>query len=333
MNSTSTLQGTFKNERDKFLSKLESYVVLDIGTIQGINEKGRATVVSSTFMYNKPVVYEDVEIIYPGNANGTFAASGENMACLIFIPRSCMPNIDDLKLNLGATSYNKDGVKAMPIGNSVANTISLYYSDGGLLSLNAQLYSIDFTEDTIVLQNKDGSTTLTMDGTGQLYLTRQTNTGTLNISIEDTGITKEYTSQNKDVTWTDTLNPDGSRTFVQSDNQENVLSSVTIGADGAMTVHSAADVSVSTEGDANVQADGDVAIDAESIKLNGDDRHLVAYEDLKDTMDTLYTALTTTNIAGDGSPQPTWTGLDPITKIDISKAKVDNVVTGAAPTP
>lgn len=339
MNSTDTLQSTFKNERDKFLSKLESYVLIDTGVIEEINEQGRARVVSSTFMSNKPIIYNNAEVIFPGNANGTFAASGRNMACLIFIPRSCMPDISNLVLHMGTASYNKDGVKAMPIGNGFSNNVKLYYSDGGNLSVLAGTYVINFENNTIVLQSKDGKTSVSLDGKNCLHMFYQSDTGSYFIDITEAGVVHEYISQGSDVIWTDKFNSDGSRTFVQKDEQGEVLSSVTIDADGTMTVHSAADVSVTTEGNASVQAEGDitastedgeVSIDASSIKLNGDDRHLVAYEDLKDAMDKLYTALTTTNIAGDGAPQPTWTGLDPVTKIDISKAKVDNVVTGAA---
>lgn len=342
MNSTNTLQALFKNERDKFLSKLESYVLLDIGTIEEIDERGRARVVSSTFMDNKPIIYNNAEVIFPGNANGTFAASGRNMACLIFIPRSCMPDVSDLVLHIGAASYNKDGVKAMPIGNGVANTVKLYYSDGGNLALLAKTYNINFENNTIVLQTEDGKTSASLDGQGCLHMFYQSDTGSYFVDITSEGVVHEYTSQDEEVIWTDKINSDGSRTFVQKDNHDNVLSSVTIGADGSLSVTSKADISVSTEGDASVTAegdidvsteDGDVSVDASSIKLNGSGRHLVAYEDLKNAMDILYAALTTTPIAGEGATQPSWAGLDPLTGIDISAAKIDNVVTGAAPTP
>lgn len=53
--------------------------------------------------------------------------------------------------------------------------------------------------------------------------------------------------------------------------------------------------------------------------------HLVTFEELKAAMDTLYSALTTTPIYGNGAPQTTWTGLSPATKIDITAAKVPNI--------
>lgn len=243
-----------------------------------------------------------------------------------------MPNVTDLKLRVGATSYNRDGIKVMPVGNGSNNKVRALFDAGGLYNVIGQKYTMSYTEDAVSFQREDGTTSLTIDGTGQMYVCRQTDQGTLLISVEDTAVTQKWLSKDKDVLWTDTYNPDGSRSFVQSDpnNEEaDPLFSMTIAADGTLNINTAANISVSTTGDASIAAEGNVAVDAESINLNGDDRHLVAYEDLKDTMDKLYTALTTTPIAGNGAAQPSWAGLDPVTKIDISKAKVDDVVTGS----
>lgn len=329
MNSTKTLQSAFLNDRDIFLDTLGSYVVLDIGTIEDINEQGRARVVSSTFMNNKPIVYEDAEIIFPGNANGTFAASGRNMACLIFIPRSCMPTVDNLVLEIGKPSYNKDGVKAMPIGNGAANNLKMHYSDGGDLSLLGRSYNVDFTNDTIILSTKDSKTMLTMDGTGQLFLSRQTDNGSYFINVEDGIVTRQWLNANKDVLWTDTYNQDGSRTFVQSnpnDEEADPFFSMTIAADGTITFNGLKPASINITGDVDLAVtDGDVNVTADNITLNGDDKRLVTYAELKAAMDKLWVAMTTTPIAGNGSTQPSWTG---ITSIDISASETQTIKTG-----
>lgn len=76
-------------------------------------------------------------------------------------------------------------------------------------------------------------------------------------------------------------------------------------------------------GDLDVKTNG-------KIKLNGDSKQLVTWAELNqaltDFMTGLITALTTTPIAGNGAPQPTWTDLP--TQIDISGAKTTSVVTG-----
>jgi hypothetical protein len=329
MNSADTLQAFFKNKREAFLNILDSIVILDIGVIDGVDLKGRAHVTSSTFLNNRPIIYEDAEVIYPGNANGCYMTNCVGMACLIFLPKSCMPNTSDLKLRIGATSYNRDGVKVMPIGNGSKNKVRTLFSEDGVFNLLGQIYSIQCTAGGVTFQRDDGTTALTVDETGQLYVTRQTNEGTLNINIEDTGITKTWLSKNKDVLWTDTLNTDGSRSFVQTNpnDPDNPLSSVTIAADGTISILTAKDINLESQGDTGIEltVNGDVSVNAENINLNGDDKKLVTYAELNEAMQKLWTAMTTTPIAGNGSTQPTWTG---ITSIDISAAETSTIKTG-----
>ena len=81
-----------------------------------------------------------------------------------------------------------------------------------------------------------------------------------------------------------------------------------------------------------VQAEnGDLSVDTNGkIKLNGDTKHLVTWEDLNSALSEfltgLTTALTTTPIAGNGATQPEWTGLPE--SIDIGDAKTKTIVTG-----
>lgn len=343
MNSVDTLQAHFKNEREKFLNILDSIIILDIGTIEYVSPEGRATAVSSSFIDSKPITYDDAEVIYPGNNYGCHQAACPGMACLIFLPKSCMPNVSDLKLRVGATSYNRDGVKVMPIGNGSNNKVSTVFSEGGNYSIIGQEYSVVYGTDSITFQREDGTTALTIDGTGQMYLSRNTNTGTLNVNIEDTGITKTWLSQNKNVLWTDILNPDGSRSFVQRNpnNDDDPLFSMTIGADGVLSINTAANISVNTKGDASVSAegniglstsDGNVTIDASTIKLNGDSKSLVTYAALNNALSTFLQNLTlalqgATYVPPSGTPAPlTWVVPIP-TSIDISGAEASSVKT------
>jgi hypothetical protein len=76
---------------------------------------------------------------------------------------------------------------------------------------------------------------------------------------------------------------------------------------------------------------GDMAVDTSGkIKLNGDSKQLVTWSELNTALSNfladLTIAMTTTPIAGNGAPQPTWTNMP--TQIDISAAKTTTVVTG-----
>lgn len=68
----------------------------------------------------------------------------------------------------------------------------------------------------------------------------------------------------------------------------------------------------------------------QKIELNGNTKQFVTWAELNTALSSflqqLTIALTTTQIAGNGATQPTWTGLP--TSIDISAAKTTTVVTG-----
>lgn len=79
----------------------------------------------------------------------------------------------------------------------------------------------------------------------------------------------------------------------------------------------------SAETDVFIKADG-------AIELGGNTKQFVTWAELNSALTTfmtaLVTALTTTPIIGNGSPQPTWTGLP--TSINIDAAKTANIKTG-----
>ncbi len=86
------------------------------------------------------------------------------------------------------------------------------------------------------------------------------------------------------------------------------------------------------EGSLNITTENDVNITAGEkgkIKLNGDKKSLVTWDELNTALSSfvkaLTTSMTTTAIVGNGSVQA-WTNLP--TSIDISKAKTTTVVTG-----
>lgn len=274
MNSTEALQASLKNGREMFLNMLDSVIILDIGVIDVINENGRAHVTSSTFIKNHPVVYEDAEIIYPGNVNGSYATDCTGTACLIFIPKSCMPDTANLKLYIGSTSYNRSGVKVMPIGNGANDTVQTVFSNGGEYNIVGKIYSVQFTGADVTFQRNDGRTSLTVDCEGQVYLSYHTSDGTYLINIENGHVTSSWLSKEKDVEWIDSLNSDGSRSFTQINPQQqsdNVLFSFSVAADGTVSFTTAQGLTLETQGNlvlkgANVTIDS--TADNSTVNIN-----------------------------------------------------------------
>ena len=97
-------------------------------------------------------------------------------------------------------------------------------------------------------------------------------------------------------------------------------------ADGMVLYSKDGDIGIKTSGSGKK-----VRIEAEGIELNGNTKQLVTWSALQSVLtsyDTaIKTALTTTPIVGNGSPQPTWTGLS-LASLDISAAKTTSIKTG-----
>lgn len=345
MDSTKVLGDALKNEREMFLAKLQSFVILDIGTIVEV-KNGRARVNSSSFIGGQQTIYEDAEVVFPGNEGGAYDVECAGTPCLIFIPMSCMPNIMNRNVRLRTVSYSGAGVKVMPIGNAVNSIVKTHMGTGGVFSILSKNYSLAFAEDTINLERGDTAASVSMDEAGGLHIIKQGQASTHYIDMVDGSTVSTFQSTDKDVQWVDTLNADGSRTFVQNnpqDEEADPLFSFTIDKTGKVTFTNAVDIdltivgnanidiqgddgaTVHVAGDAKVSVDGDTKIDAANIELNGNDKRLVTYAELKAAMDKLWIALTTTPIAGNGSPQPSWTG---ITSIDISASETQTIKTG-----
>lgn len=324
MDSTEVLQAHFKNDRERFLNMLDSIIILDIGTIDSISAEGRASVTSSTFIGNAPIKYADAEVIYPGNANGCHAAACPGMTCLIFLPKSCMPKVSDRKLRIGATSYNRDGVKVMPIGNGTNNNVKTFFSANGDYSISGRSFNIMITSTDVTLQRSDNTTSISMDGTGQLYV----KSGQYSAKVEETGVIQEWASQDNSVIWADTLNTDGSRTLVQKDSGDNVLSSVTISATGEISISNAKDISIESAENINV--------DADQINMNGDAKSLVTYAALNTALSNFASSLsqallTATYVPVSGTPTVlAWPGGNPPSSIDISDAEASTLKTGSS---
>jgi phage gp45-like len=105
---------------------------------------------------------------------------------------------------------------------------------------------------------------------------------------------------------------------------------IDVGGAGGMAIYSTTGAGNEVKSKITCKPDGTILIDGDSVEINGDGKRLVTYAELNSALSTfltgLTTALTTTPIIGNGSPQPAWTGLP--TSIDISASETSTVKTG-----
>lgn len=251
MTSDNTLEAGLSSDEQKFRTFLKSFSIVDIGMIQYIKD-GKATVATNIFIKGKQVIYDGVEVVYPGNDQGVFGAATANCTCLIFIPRTCMPSIRDKVVKHGELCYSKNGIKAMPIGNSIGNNVRTQYDGNGNLIIATGPYTLLFQNDSITYQRKDNGSSLTIDESGNMYVVRQGANGVYRETIEDGIVKTEWTTKDNDVKWTDVLNADGSRSFTQINPQQqsdNVMFSFSVAADGTVSFTMAQGLTLKTKGD------------------------------------------------------------------------------------
>lgn len=329
MNSIDALKAGLTNDNDMFLNQLSAYTIVDIGTIKNI-VNGRALVHGSAFSGTQQVIYQDAEIIFPGNAGGAYMSECSGSPCLIFMPRSCMLDTASKKVRLSAPHYDKTGVKVLPICNGTTSVVKTLFSMNGIYSIVSPHYSCEFTANTITVSYNNDSVSLNIDEKGCCHIIRQGDDGTYYKDLNDGKVVETWINKDKNVQWIDTLESDGSRTFTQNNPNgqegDKPLVSLTISKEGKVTLTGTITENITVKGKTVIKVkDGDAKIDANNIELNGNDKRLVTYAELKAAMDKLWIAMTTTPIAGNGSPQPSWTG---ITSIDISASETQTIKTG-----
>ncbi len=264
MNSEQTLQASLKNSRALFIDTLRSLSLLDIGTIVSIQD-GRALVHGCSFAGGKQLVYQDAEVIYPGNDQGVYGAVCAGTPCLIFIPASCMPSISDRKVRFTASPYNKAGVKVMPIGNGTNNPVKVQFNNDGTYSISTKEYTVSFQEECLGYYRPDGASSIEIDTDGNIYLNRK-DTSTCLISVEKDKVTVSCNQNN--VQW-DISIQNGQLLLQQKDSNDTELASITI------------------------DASGNASINAKEIKLNGDSKKFVTYSELDNALQGLLNSLKT----------------------------------------
>lgn len=251
MTSDSILSSLFTSERDIFLSTLLSFTILDLGIIKDTDPvTGKANVLGSQIVNGKRILYENAEIIYPGNPSGVFKSACNGTACLIFMPASCMPNIQEGIVRGGARAYSPEGIKVLPIGNGTSPLVSAEFDSSGVFTLSSSYHKATFAEEYAELR-KDGNF-IGQGLSGNFYMHFEGDgTGKLQKDIDDDGIKQVYecnTEENGTVKWYDTIDPaTGDRTFEQKKvnaGSEDTLFKISVSGSGAVTFSTSEDLTL-----------------------------------------------------------------------------------------
>lgn len=153
--------------------------IIDIGTCYDYKAStNTCSVITSKVLNSRRAVYRNVEVLCIGNQNNAFRTNPDGSLCLVFVPRSCVPNTRTMAVDLSADDYAKHGAKCIPVSNAANTEISVGFGADGSFGIAGDDYAIRFTAtDCSVIVNDimysigDGGTLISAGGT-----TKQTNT-------------------------------------------------------------------------------------------------------------------------------------------------------------
>lgn len=273
---TDFFESIFRTPTRQFTDTLDMLSLIDIGTIDSVDVNGRATVTLNRVARGAPIQLKDIEVISIGNNSGAFTVDGAGCACLLFAPKTTIPNTKERKVDWTAPSYSKGGIKALPISNGRDLLVNACFSSDGSLNISTADYSLNFSKDLISLTEQSGlSMQVNKDSEISVYRRTQ-QSGILRFSVTNEGVYFSFSNTRNTSVYRGQLQDSGIFTFshVKPGSEEKVLNEISIADDGSLTITAPGNISVSIGADGNItlKTDGTIKVSASSINFN--DGHL-----------------------------------------------------------
>lgn len=273
---TDFFESIFRTPTRQFTDTLDMLSLIDIGTIDSVDVNGRATVTLNRVARGAPIQLKDIEVISIGNNSGAFTVDGAGCACLLFAPKTTIPNTKERKVDWTAPSYSKGGIKALPISNGRDLLVNACFSSDGSLNISTADYSLNFSKDLISLTEQSGlSMQVNKDSEISVYRRTQ-QSGILRFSVTNEGVYFSFSNTRNTSVYRGQLQDSGIFTFshVKPGSEEKVLNEISIADDGSLTITAPGNISVSIGADGNItlKTDGTIEVSASSINFN--DGHL-----------------------------------------------------------
>ena len=256
--SNKYIEAIAETEKERVNSRLNLFDILDIGTINSIDGKGKATVTSMQLKNGNPRTYTNVEILHIGNAYGHIGVYDVGSLCLLVGLRSCIPDTRTLEQLFGVSSFDTRGVKAIPISNGANTKVCVGHEGSGSFIIGSIEYTVTFDEDSVRISTGKGpDINITQDSLGII-------SGTTDIQLRKDGTVSE-TYSNKDMSsnFVKTFDSEGNLKITQSSGTDfsEVLNNIVFNADGTLDI-------VNGENKLNVSTEGISVVDANGNKID-----------------------------------------------------------------
>ena len=268
------LQTLTRGSNDLFISQVSMLMLVDIGFIIGVNPSGRASVRVPYLENGTPIILEDIEVIGIGNTFGGFTVDGGGCACLLFAPRTTVPNVRTKEINGSSVSYSKDGIKALPITNGRDLVVNAVFTSEGTLNIQTSGYILSFAEKSITYDSNSGLA-IHIDDTRDLFLYRNNEqSGAFKMTLNNNGFSSKFVNKDGDSAYSVNVLDDGTFTVSheqpQGQGDPKILNKISINKEGAVSITAPGNISLSIDKDGNISlsTDGKLSIKASSVDIN-----------------------------------------------------------------
>lgn len=263
----------FRTPTDSVIDVLDMLSLIDIGIIQEVDANGRASVLTSKICNGTPYVLTDVEVLGIGNSFGAFTVNGGGCTCLLFAPRTNIPDVRNKDIDVTTPVFSSSGVKALPISNGRNLEVNAYFNAEGTLCVDAGKYQLTIASSYIGFDS--GYMCIKINNENTVYVYRRTEqSGIFEFTLGDKGLVSEFTNSKGSSKYTYSLSDGGAISFVHAQpggggEEDTVLNQIDIEDDGSVTISTPdkITITISAEGVVNLSTTGAVTIESTDDEL------------------------------------------------------------------
>ena len=171
MIETNTIvSGVLGTESDVISKVIGSHVLIDIGTVQSVNDAGFATITTGRTAYGEVITYSNVELLYIGNKLGAIQVAPAGSTCLLLCPKTVMPSTELGSVTYTVPHYSVSGMKAIPLTHGGATKCHMGITPSGSITFTGGSVSAEISTEGMVIYANEGTTQLKLSKDGGISM-------------------------------------------------------------------------------------------------------------------------------------------------------------------
>ncbi len=231
--SNSYIEVVGETEKERLNDRLSFFDILDIGIINSINGKNRASITGVQLKNGKPRTYTNIEVLHIGNAYGHIGMYDIGSLCLLIGFQSCIPDTKTLNQLFGTLAFDIRGIKAIPISNGNNTKVCVGHDGTGSFVIGSTEYTVSYDVDSVRISTSQGPCININQNLLQVIA------GTTDIQIkEDGSVTKTYSNKDMSSNFVFSFDKEGNLKLTQSSGTkfDTVSNNISFSKDGALNI-------------------------------------------------------------------------------------------------